>query len=187
MWVRYFYYAGSEIQSVTFSSIADSFNWNDPSSLEKLRHFVPLTYKGKDGKTYEMPPFVGICHSAWNISIKEAKIERNMKSLVFIHSGLTEYESNRFEVSFVGNNQYKKGQINTRGDEVKPYYNDGKYPQNTVKIEGIVEVLEELPGFLIGWNNSYQGRIVQVKGKQYRAQNKFDGKMWKAEWVRVID
>lgn len=184
---RYFYYAGSEIQSVTFSSIADSFNWNDPSTLEMLRRYVPLIYKGKDGKTYEMPPFVGICHSAWNISIKEAKIERNMKSLVFIHSGLTEYESNRFEVSFVGNNQYKKGQINTRGDEVKPYYNDGKYPQNTVKIEGIVEVLEELPSFSIGWNNSYQGRIVQVKGKQYRAQNKFDGKKWKAEWIRVID
>jgi hypothetical protein len=110
-----------------------------------------------------------------------------MKSLVFIHSGLTEYESNRFEVSFVGNNQYKKGQINTREDEVKPYYNDGKYPQNTVKIEGIVEVLEELPSFSIGWNNSYQGRIVQVKGKQYRAQNKFDGKKWKSEWVRVGD
>lgn len=184
---RYFYFAGNEIQSVTFSSNADAFNWNDLSSLEKLRHYVPLTYKGRDGKIYEMPPYVGICHSAWDISIKEAKIERNMKSLVFIYSGLTEYEHNRFEVSFVGNNQYKKGQINTREDKEKPYYNNGKYPQNKVKIEGIVEVHDELPGFSIGWNKSYHGRIVQVKGQRYCAQNTYDGKKWKAEWVRVND
>ena len=185
---RYFYAAGSNnLQSITFSSTSDSFNWNDPTTLEKLHQFEPLTYKGKDGKTYEMPPYVAICHSAWNISIKDAKVERNMKSLVFIHSGLTEYEHNRFEVSFVGNNQYKKGQINTREDKEKPYYNNGKYPHNKVKIEGIVEVHDKLPGFSIGWNDSYHGRVVQVKGQRYCAQNTYDGKKWKAEWVRVND
>ena len=27
--------------------------------------YKALTYKGKDGKTYEMPPYIAICHSAW--------------------------------------------------------------------------------------------------------------------------
>ena len=183
---RYFYAAGSDnLQSITFSSTADSFNWNDPTKLEKLQQYEPLTYKGKDGMLYEMPPYVGVCHSAWNISIKEAKIERNMRSLVYIHSGLTEYEHNRFEVSFVGNNPYKKGQICYKEGDAKPYYNHGKYPQNKVCIEGIVEELDELPQLSMGWTSSYHGRTVQVKGQHYQAENVYDGKKWKAEWKRM--
>ncbi len=183
---RYFYAAGSDnLQSVTFMSNADSFNWNDPPTLEKLQKYVPLTYKGKDGKLYEIPPYIGICHSAWNISIKDAKIERNMGPLVFIYSGLTEYEHNRFEVSFVGNNPYKKGQICYKKGDVNPYYNNGKYPQNKVCIEGIVEELDELPKHSLGWTSSYHGRTVQVKGQRYQAENVYDGKKWKAEWKRM--
>ena len=182
---RYFYAAGSNnLQSITFSSTSDSFNWNDPVSLEKLQQFESLTYKGKDGKTYDLPPYVAICHSAWNISIKEAKIERNMKNLVFIYSGLTEYEHNRFEVSFAGNNPYKKGQICYKEGDVKPFYNNGKYLQNAVKIEGIVEKLDILPGLSVGWTSSFNGRIVQVKGQIYKAQNVFKDGKWKAEWKR---
>ena len=183
---RYFYAAGSDnLQSITFSSVADSFNWNDIATLEKLQKYESITYKGKDGKQYEMPPYIGVCHSAWNISIKDAKIERNMKSLVFIYSGLTEYESNRFEVSFVGNNPYKKGQIHYKEGAPKPYYNNGKYPQNKVIIEGIVEELDELPQLSMGWMSSYHGHNVQVKGQRYEAENVFDGKNWKAEWKQV--
>ena len=183
---RYFYAAGSDnLQSITFSSTADSFNWNNPTTLEKLQQFEPLTYEGKDGKTYEIPPYVAICHSAWKTSIKEAKIERNMRSLVYIHSGLTEYESNRFEVSFVGNNPYKKGQIHYMEGEAKPFYNNGKYPQNKLSIEGIVEELDELPQLSMGWTSSFHGRTVQVKGQHYQAENVHDGKHWKAEWKRI--
>lgn len=182
---RYFYAAGSNnLQSITFSSTSDSFNWNDPVSLEKLQQFEPLTYKGKDGKTYAMPPYVAICHSAWNISIKEAKIERNMKNLVFIYSGLTEYEHNRFEVSFVGNNPYKKGQICYKEGDKKPLYNKGKYLQNKVKIEGIIEEVDKLPDLTLGWSSSFNGRTVQVKGQRYRAVNEFKDGKWKAEWKR---
>ncbi len=183
---RYFYAAGSDnLQSITFMSNADSFNWNDPVTLEKLQLYKPLTYQGKDGKMYEMPPYVAICHSAWNISIQNAKVERNMKSLVYIHSGLTEYEQNRFEVSFVGNNQYKKGQINYREGDAKPFYNNGKYLQNEVQIEGIVEELDALPNLSVGWTSSYHGRTVQVKGQRYKAENVYDGKKWKSEWKRI--
>lgn len=180
---RYFYAAGNDnLQSITFSSMADSFNWNDPATFKHPEKFKALTYKGKDGKTYEMPPYVAVCHAAWNISIKNAKIERNMRSLVFIHSGLTEYEHNRFEVSFVGNNQYQKGQICFREGDARPYYNKGKYLQNVVEIKGIVEELEMLPNLSIGWTSSFNGRTVQVKGQIYKAVNAFVGGKWKAEW-----
>lgn len=182
---RYFYAAGSNnLQAITFSSMGDSFNWNNPDTFKNPQKFAPLTYIGKDGKTYDIPPYVAICHSAWNISIKEAKVERNMKSLVFIYSGLTEYEHNRFEVSFVGNNPYKKGQICYKEGDWKPLFNNGKYLQNEVKIEGIVEELDVLPGLSVGWTSSVNGRIVQVKGQRYRAVNEFKDGKWKAVWKR---
>lgn len=185
---RYFYAAGSNnLQSITFSSIGDSFNWNNPDTFKNPQKFAPITYKGKDGKTYDMPPYVAICHSAWNISIKDAKVERNMKSLVFIHSGLTEYEHNRFEVSFVGNNPYKKGQINIRQGDANPIYNRGKYPMNEVKIEGIVEVLDELPKVSLGWMSSFNGRIAQVNGQRFTVKNISDEGKWKTEWVKIVE
>lgn len=182
---RYFYAQGSDnLKSITFSSVADSFNMNDPEKLVHQKKYKALTYKGKNGKTYEMPPYVAVCHSAWDICIKDAKIERDMGSLVFIYSTLTEYDHNRFEVSFVGNNQKKKGQIRYREGDIKPFFNSGKYPQNTIKIEGIIEELDELPPFAVGWTKSYNGQVVHVKGQRYKAENVFDGKKWKAEWKK---
>lgn len=183
---RYFYAAGNDnFKSFTFSSDSDAFNWNDPATLEKLQQFDALTYKGKDGKEYQMPPYVAVCRSIWNISINDAKIEQNMGPLVFVYSSLTEYEYNRFEVSFVGNNQFKKGQINYKQGDLKPYYNNGKYPQNEMKIEGIVEVLDALPNSSIGWSSSVHGRTVQVNGQQFKSTNVYDGRKWKAEWKKV--
>lgn len=183
---RYFYAPGCDsLQSITFSSIADSFNWNDTSSLKKLQTFKPLTYRGKDNRMYEIPPYVAICHSAWKTSIKDAKIERNMKSLVYIHSGLTEYQHNRFEVSFIGNNQYKKGQISYREGDDYPFYNQGKFLQNRIIIEGIVEVLDELPNLNLGWTSSINGRVVCVGGHLYKAMNVYEKKKWKAEWIKM--
>lgn len=183
---RYFYAPGSNnLQSITFTSNADVFNWNNPTTLEKLQKYKSLTYTGKDGLEYEIPPYVAACHSTWDISIQGAKIERNMQSLVFIHSGLTEYESNRFEVSFYGNNPYKEGQINYRQGDNKPYYNKGKYPLNEAKIEGIIEVLDEFPNAAYGWSSSFNGRTIQVKGQRYTAKNVYDGKNWKMEWSKT--
>ncbi len=182
---RYFYAAGPNINSFTFSSTADSFNWNDPSTLEKLQKYEAYTYKGKDGKTYEIPPYVACCHSTWNITISDAKVERNMKALIYVSSSLTEYEYDRFDVSFTGNNQYRQGQINYRKGTDKPFYNDGKFPQNAVKISGIVEQVDKLPALNRGWCNSYNGRTVSVGGKTYRATNKMVNGKWKAEWEEV--
>lgn len=179
---RYFYTAGNIFTSITFSSVADSFNWNDPTSLKKLQQYTPLTYRGKDGKRYDIPPYVAICNSAWNIVISEAKIESNMKSLVFINSGLAEYEHNRFEVSFVGNNPYKKGQIAYREGDKKPFYNNGKYLSNEIKINGIIEELNELPPTSIGWTSTIPGRLIRVNGVLYKATNVYDGRKWKLIW-----
>ncbi|MBR5736498.1 MAG: hypothetical protein IKX60_06890 [Bacteroidales bacterium] len=182
---RYFYAAGPNINTVTFSSTADSFNWNDPSTLDKLQKYEALTYKGKDGKLYEIPPYVARCNATWNITITDAKIERNMKALIFVSSSLTEYEYNRFDVSFTGNNQYKEGQINYKQGDVKPFYNNGKYQQNSMKIEGVVEVMDKLPQLGVGWSNSVQGRTVKVGEKVYRAANYNDGTRWQAVWQEV--
>lgn len=182
---RYFYAPGSDFTSFTFSSTADSFNWNDPSTLEKLQKFKSLTYKGKDGKTYEIPPYVARCGSTWNITISDAKIERNMKALVYVGSTLTEYEYARFDVSFTGNNQYKAGQINYKQGDAKPFYNSGKYRQNTMNIRGLVEVMDKLPQFGSGWNPSVNGRTVKVGDKIYKASTKSDGKAWKAGWEEI--
>ncbi|MBR6858673.1 MAG: hypothetical protein IKM89_04620 [Bacteroidales bacterium] len=182
---RYFYSAGQNISTITFSSSADSFNWNDPSTLEKLQKYKPETYKGKNGKTYEIPPYVACCNSTWNITVSDAKIERNMGALVFVASSLTEYEYNRFDVSFTGNNQYKKGQINYKQGDSKPFYNSGNYRQNTMKIAGIVEVLDELPQLGMGWSSSVQGRTVKVGETIYRASNHRSGNTWKAVWEQV--
>ena len=182
---RYFYAKESDnIKSITFSSVSDSFNMNNPETMKHRYKYKALTYKGKDGKTYEIPPYVAICHSGWNISIREAKIERDMGPLVFIFSALNEYEQNRFEVSFIGNNQLKKGQIYTKEGDSKPFYN-GKYPQNSIKIEGIIEELDELPPLSRGWTSSFIGRIVQVKGKRYKANNVYDGMRWQAKWEGI--
>lgn len=180
---RYFYYAGSEFSSCTFSSTSDAFNWNDPSTLEKLTKFKALTYKGKDGKTYEIPPYVACCNATWNITISDAKIERNMKSLVFVNSSLTEYEYGRFDVSFTGNNAYKSGQISYKQGDSKPLYNRGSYCQNAINVVGIVEELPSLPQFAIGWSATVNGRRVKVGNKIYRAVNRGSGSSWKAEWV----
>ena len=184
---RYFYDAGPNINTVTFSSTADSFNWNDPSTLEKLQKYMAVTYKGKDGRQYEIPPYVACCKSTWNITISDAKVERNMKSLVFIASSLTEYEHSRFDVSFTGNNQFKEGQISYKQGDSKPFYNNGKYRQNAVRIEGIVEVLDKLPQLGTGWTASVHGRKVKVGEKVYRAVNRNDGRNWKAVWEEVAE
>lgn len=184
---RYFYAAGPNINTVTFSSTADSFNWNNPSTLEKLQKYKAYTYKGKDGKTYEIPPYVACCSSTGIITISDAKIERNMGALVYIASSLTEYEYARFDVSFTGNNQYKAGQINYKQGDSKPFYNNGKYCQNAMKIGGIVEVLDQLPQLGTGWSSSVQGRRVKVGEKVYHAVNKNDGRNWKAVWEEVSE
>ncbi len=182
---RYFYYADEMFPSVTFTSTADAFNGNDPSLSEKVGRYKPETYKGKDGRVYEVPPYVAICHSAWNTTIVNAKIENHMKALVFVHSSLTEYEYNRFDVSFSGNNQYKAGQINYKQGDSSPFYNGGKHRQNVMKIEGIVETMDALPETTMGWSSSVQGRTVRIGEKVYRATNHLDGGKWKSTWDEI--
>jgi hypothetical protein len=182
---RYFYLPGDNIDSIIFTSTSDSFNWNDPSTLDKLQQFIPESYKGKDGKFYDIPPYVACCNSSWIITISDAKIERNMSSLVFVFSSLTEYDYNRFDVSFTGNNQYKAGQIHYRLGDSKPFYNNGKYKENSLKITGIIEITDKLPNFTIGWSSTVQGRMVKVQDKVFRAVNTYSSGVWNATWEEI--
>lgn len=183
---RYFYALGSNnLQSFTFTSSSDVFNWNDPSKLEKLKCYKSLTYLGKDGVIYDIPPYVACCNSAWNITIADAKIERNMKTLVFIASSLTEYEHNRFEVSFTGNNRYESGQIIYKEGSSKPFFNSSKYIHNVMRIVGIVEVMDRLPEISVGWSASPQGRTVKVGELVFHSIVRLEGDKWHAKWEEV--
>ena len=180
---RYLYAAGPNINTVTFCSYGDAFNWNDPSS-ENV-NFIPMTYKGKDGNTYEIPPYVAICHSAWSTEIRNAKIERVMGPLVFVDGSLTEYEANVFNVDFFGNNPYKEGQINHKKGSVNPYFNNGKYRFNKMCVKGVIEKVESLPQFSELWSSRVSGERVLYNGVIYEATNvQKDGK-WIASWSKV--
>ena len=180
---RYFYAGGTNISNISFCSYNDTFNWTDPSTLEKLQQFVPLTYKGKDGKTYEIPPYVARCCEPWQIVVRGAKVERNMKSLVYIDKTLTQYKDAVFDVEFVGNSSTASGQIEYRKGSDAPFYNSGDYKGNVMRIEGIVETVESLPALGIGWSNTVNGRKVQYNGKTYTATNIRKNGKWVAKWV----
>lgn len=180
---RYFYAATANIQSMTFYSSGDAFNWNDPASLDILQDYEPFTYTGKDGKIYEIPPYVAICKASWKTTIKAAKIERNMRSLVFVAGSLTEYKDNVFDVEFIGNNPNAQGQISYRKGNSNKLYNNGSYKSNSMKISGIVEPVESLPKLSIGWSEATNGRTVLFDGKIYTAVNVNEGGKWKAVWI----
>ena len=54
-----------------------------------------------------------------------------------------------------------------------------------MNIEGVVEVLDELPQFSTSWSASAQGRIVKVGEKMYRATNRVEGKKRIVRWEEV--
>jgi len=180
---RYFYDEGVNISNITFTSYNDSFNWMEPSSLDKLKSYKVRTYKGKDNKTYEYPPYIAMNGGPWNITIKGAKIERNVKSMVFINSSTTEYEGAVFDVEVVGNNTYADGQINYKQGADKPLYNSGSYKSNKINIEGIIEKVDKLPSFATGWSAVPNGIKVQYNGKTCTATNVHSGGKWTSVWV----
>lgn len=182
---RYLYAAGQNINTITFYSNGDAFNWVDPTTLEKLQKFVPLQYKGKDGKMYDYPPYIAICNSAWRTNIIGAKLERKIKEVVFINSGLTEYEHNVFDVEFTGITETTAGAIAYRKGDAKPFYNNGKFMQNQMRIRGLAETLTALPTAQIGWTKYPAGSVVIVGGKRMQAKNVMKAGKWSVEWVEA--
>ena len=179
---RYFYAASNYITSMNIYSAADAFNWNNPNKLEKLKEYEPYTYKGKDGITYEIPPYIAICKGSWKTTIKAAKIESNISSLVYVESSLTEYKDNVFDVEFAGCNPVSSGLINYRQGSLRPFCNQGSYMNNSMSICGTIESVEELPSWSIGWTGSVNGRKVFYNGKIYTAVNIFENNEWKSVW-----
>lgn len=179
---RYFFSAGDNITYMTMNSYADAFNWNNPDKLEHLSMYPALTYKGKDGKTYDIPPYVAICNDKWKVSIKSATIEGNMKSLVFINSSLSQYQFSYFDVEFIGNDPYAEGQIYWRED-TKSLYNGGSFLQKRMNIDGIVEKVDKVPEYNINWTSSIPGRKVLYNNKIYTATNVKEAGRWVAKWL----
>lgn len=181
---RYLYAAGDNIDLVTFYSNSDTFNWVDSASLEKLSKFIPLRYKGKDNKTYDIPPYIAICRAAWKTNIIAGKLERNVDEVIFVNSSLTEYEENVFDVEFTS--QYlSKNPITYRQGDKAPFYNSGKFMQNTMRIKGIVERLDKLPSTKTGWSEYPAGRTILYNNKIMRSSNVQKNGKWTVEWLEV--
>lgn len=181
---RYFYAPRENIRDIYFYSFNDAFNWMDPTKEETLSKYVPFTYQGKDGRKYEIPPYVARCYGPWKITIKGARVEQNMKNLVYIESSITEYEGAEFDVEFCGNNRYADGQIEYKKGSSTPIYNNGKFKANKMKVSGIVEKVDQLPDLNIGWSSSINGRKVEYEGNTYIATNILENGKWKCVWVR---
>lgn len=181
---RYLYAAGNNISVITFYSCSDTFNWVDPTTLDKLSKFTPLQYKGKDGIAYDYPPYVAICQSAWRTNIIAGKLEGKINEVIFVNGGLTEYEDNVFDVEFTS--QYVgKTPINYRQGDKAPFYNNGKYMQNSMHIKGIVEKLDRQPSTNTGWSESPVGRTILYDGKIIRSSNVQKNGKWTVEWQEV--
>ena len=184
---RYFYAPRENIHNIFFYSYGDAFNWMDPTSDEVLARYKPFTYIGDDGNVYEIPPYIARCGGPWNITIKGAKIEQHMSSLVYIGGTVTEYEGAVFDVEFCGNNKYAEGQIKYKEGSSNPIYNNGKYKQNKVVVSGIIEKIEKLPNLNIGWSSSINGRRVLCQGDIYTATNIQEGSTWKSVWKKECE
>ena len=183
---RYLYAAGNNISVITFYSCSDTFNWVDPTTLDKLSKFTPLQYKGKDGIAYDYPPYIAICQSAWRTNIIAGKLEGKINEVIFVNGGLTEYEDNVFDVEFTS--QYVgKTPINYRQGGKTPFYNNGKYMQNSMHIKGIVEKLDRQPSTNTGWSESPVGRTILYDGKIIRSSNVQKNGKWTVEWQEVND
>ena len=179
---RYLYYPGRNITMITFYSYSDAFNWNNPSKLEVLARYIPISYKDRKGKEHDIPPFVAMCNNKWKITVKGAKIEENMKNLVFVNSSLSQYSFNYFDVEFVGNNPRSMGQISWRNGDSE-YYNGGEYMENKMSIKGIIEEFSDsLPRFGLNWTNTIPGRKVIINNKVYIAENVLIDKRWQSIW-----
>ena len=181
---RYFYAPRENIQNIFFYSYGDAFNWMDPSKDEVLSKYKAFTYRGEDGVFYDIPPYIARCGGPWSITIKGAKVEQFMSSLVFVEGTVTEYEGAVFDVEFSGNNAYADGQIVYKQGSIKPIYNGGKFKHNSIRVSGIVEKAEVLPPLNVGWSSSVNGRRVVYNGEVYIATNIKVGNMWKSVWIK---
>ena len=181
---RYFYAPREMIHNIFFYSYGDAFNWMDPSTDETLEKYKPFTYKGEDGIIYDIPPYIARCGGPWRITIKGAKIEQFMKTLVFVGGTVTEYQDATFDVEFCGNDSYAEGQIEYKQGSRTPIYNGGKYKNNRMNITGIIENVDELPSLNVGWSTSVNGRRVKYNGDIYKATNIQEGGTWHSVWLK---
>ena len=174
--------------SFHFCSIGDSFNWNDESKLDKLKTYVKNTYIGKDGMTYDIPPYIYMIRHSSTVKIKNAYIQRNISNIVFVFDHLGEYIIANFEASFLGVNRNRAGSVQLRSGDSKPYYNAGNYIYNTFEPYFIVTV-DELPSINTGWCVYPNGFRVRCNNQNYRMINKYNQSehKWEAKWIETDD
>ena len=175
---KYLYFKGTNISSITFNSVNDVFNWNDPTKLTKINNFTPLTYTGHDSQEHEYPPFILMVEPTCLVSIQNAYLQSNLDNIVFIYKPLTQYQYGKSILTCNGNVSFDKYHYPvTHADSL---YNGGTYKKNYVNIP-FARTLESLPTVSSGWNDYYGGERVYYNNEFYRLI--YDTDNSKFDWI----
>ena len=147
-----------------FNSIGDIFNWNDPSSLQKLSNYDAIKYTGHDGNEYDLPPYIMAINDTYKINIQNATIQRHMSNLIFIKSALGVYSYAQANLTLNGIDKYTSSLVSIATGKI---YNGGSYKFNYINLP-FIHNLETIPDSIAEWSDYYLGQKIKVNGKLYR-------------------
>ena len=186
---RYLYVKGASIIYMTFNSVADVFNWNDISSLEKLANFEALQYKGQDGNSYDMPPYIATSDEASNIKIKNAYIQRYIGTVIFYKKTVTNYANDCLEFDAITTTSLSSEAVKIAKNSTNSsylIYGGGNYKQNYVDVKNVYRTVTSLPWFAQTWCLAINGERVVYNNEIYRAMHIYDSTTGKyvSRWVK---
>lgn len=192
---RYFYFMGSGITSMYMNSQHEYFNWNDEAVIgspdgplgNNYMPFVSRTYTGRDGNTYNLPPYImRTTGGAQNIVIEDITVERNMDKLIMFHGAPTSYKYNRYKFTVANwtddfGTKYSLPEGSDEGN-----YCGGSFQYKEVETNFIC-TLSELPTLKVGTYSAFPyGAKALYNGTIYKAK-RFYTTAAVARWVPYND
>lgn len=192
---RYFYFMGSGITSMYMNSQHEYFNWNDEAVIgspdgplgNNYMPFVSRTYTGRDGNTYDLPPYImRTSGGAQNIVIEDITVEKNMDKLIMFHGAPTSYKYNRYKFTVANwtddfGTKYSLPEGSDEGN-----YCGGSFQYKEVETNFIC-TLSELPTLKVGTYSAFPyGAKALYNGTIYKAK-RFYTTAAVARWVPYND
>lgn len=177
---------GQSLNSVSFTSVSDCFNWTSETAATTKAKFDLWTrdkYTGRDNNLYDTPnyifrPFVG------QIVAQDAIIQNNVGNYIFmgVFDGLTAYEYCRFDVQFAGAvNLYSGSTKIAFAQGGSACYNNGANKQNRVHIN-IIEKVDSVPSASLGWTRRSLGMKILYNTVVYTLLPVYENGSWRVGW-----
>ena len=165
---RYLYYFGfgGFVNSGSFESVGDCFNWMDPSTSTKLAGYTVYQYTGHDGNLHDIPPYIMRVLNSTAVVIRDAIIQSNCKNLIFIQTPLTAYKEAKAEFScnIFTTEMLDYDNVVSHADSL---WNNGIYKDNQIKIP-FIKPLNALPSNGFNWSDYYLGEKIKVNNRIYK-------------------